>query len=60
MPVCGSLSVPNEVGRMGCIPPWNKHHSTSGHEGSVPEGRKAGETNTATADEKFDAASEPL
>jgi hypothetical protein len=39
---------------------WNKHNNTSGHEGSTPEGGKAGEKITATADEKFDAVSEPL
>ena len=38
----------------------NKHNSTSGHEGCTPEGGKAGEKITATADEKLDIVSEPL
>jgi putative transposase len=38
---------------------WNKN-STSGHEGSAPEGGKAGEKIAATADKQFDAASELL
>lgn len=39
---------------------WNKHNSTLGHEGCTPEGGKAGEKITATADEKLDVVSEPL
>jgi hypothetical protein len=37
---------------------WNRHNSTSGHEGSASEDGKAGEKITATADKQFDAASE--
>jgi putative transposase len=36
---------------------WNKHNSTSGHEGSGLKEQKAGEKTASTAEKQFDAAS---